>query len=511
MAIRFNKFDEIGSSGLKTYGGQIYDSTLFKLQGPDRNNKLRAMAETDDVVSGILLTFELLGRSVDWYVEAEDKDDKKQVEEADFIWGALNDMSKSWPETLSDIYTFLSFGFAPLEIVYKLRRGPEERDGKFRSDHSDNKLGWRKFALRSQTTIDRWEFGDNGGIEGFYQMLDGDVLSKGGLAGGVTEMIPMEKMLLFRTTSRKNNPEGRAITEGAFRAWYMKHHLEDVEAVAAENNLVGIPYIQGPEDITSFNPGGDEGNQVAAALDLLSLIRHGEAEGMFIPHGWGEPKLVSSPGAATVDIDKFVQRKDSRIAISMLAGFVLTGMDKHGSFALSSNQLDMLKTAVDAFNDMIVEPINRFAIPRLYRKNGWPLGKSVKLKHGKVDFTDVKDALEVLKVYIAGGSELPLLQSVQRRVLDKAGIKLTDEEIEEAEKIEEENEAKEEEAAKTEAENAEKLAQAGGVPPPPGVVPPPPPKKGKKGQPPFPANLAPSKDDDDAKASAAKKAKDKKE
>ena len=67
-------------------------------------------------------------------------------------------MSESWPAMLSQILSFLPFGFAYCEIVYKKRQGPDQKDSRRKSKYSDGKVGWRKIALRAQETLWDWEF-----------------------------------------------------------------------------------------------------------------------------------------------------------------------------------------------------------------------------------------------------------------------------------------------------------------------------------------------------------------
>ena len=51
----------------------------------------------------------------------------------------------------------------------------------------------------------------------------------------------MEKCLLFRTQTHKNNPEGRSILRNAYRSWYFKKRIEEIEGVGIERDLAGIP------------------------------------------------------------------------------------------------------------------------------------------------------------------------------------------------------------------------------------------------------------------------------
>ena len=86
------------------------------------------------------------------------------------------------------------------------------------SRFNDGLIGWDKISLRSQTTIDKWAFSRSKEILGMWQRDD--------FMGGPTVFIPINKLLLFRTTKKKNNPEGKAIIRNAFKPWYYKTRIE---------------------------------------------------------------------------------------------------------------------------------------------------------------------------------------------------------------------------------------------------------------------------------------------
>ena len=98
--------------------------------------------------------------------------------------------------------SFLTFGWAYFETLYKLRKGlTGKKDTNSRFD--DGKIGWRGFALRSQDSLDHWQIAEDGTIEGLHQW---------DIASGKRAFIPIGKALLFRTRTHKKNPEGRALT-----------------------------------------------------------------------------------------------------------------------------------------------------------------------------------------------------------------------------------------------------------------------------------------------------------
>ncbi len=66
--------------------------------------------------------------------------------------------------------SFLDYGWSYFEIIYKLRKGKTD-DPTTRSQFDDGKVGWRKFGLRAQDTLESWVFDEaDGGLRGMNQL-----------------------------------------------------------------------------------------------------------------------------------------------------------------------------------------------------------------------------------------------------------------------------------------------------------------------------------------------------
>jgi hypothetical protein len=236
-------------------------------------------------------------------------------------------------------------------------------------------------------------FDEDGGVKGFYQR---------GYPDWKLRYIPIEKSLLFRTTFRKNNPEGRSILRGAYRAWYFKKRMEEIEAIGAERDLAGLPMVTLPADI--FNSTRPEDQQVLAAMHtFVKQVRNDERAGIVFPMAFDDAgnklyefSLVSTAGARTFDTSTIVQRYDERIAMTVLADFVFLGGTKgsstsatSGSYAMSSNKTDMFKQALTSWLDSIADTFNRHAIPRLFELNHWPQDSLPKIAYESINVPDL--------------------------------------------------------------------------------------------------------------------------
>ena len=151
---------------------------LTELNGIKGIKVYKEMASNDDTVGAILFAIKMLIRNATWTVEPGGSGPNDQ-EAADFVETCMNDMSSTWTDTISEILSFLTYGWSFHEICYKRRNG-KKRDTELSSKYSDGLIGWSKLPIRSQDTLYRWEYDNNDGGEvytGQITHLPGEKLS----------------------------------------------------------------------------------------------------------------------------------------------------------------------------------------------------------------------------------------------------------------------------------------------------------------------------------------------
>ena len=349
-------FAEIGRSGINRYGGAVQEEFLRNLQGLQGVAVYREMRDNDDIVGACLFAFEQIFRKVSWFINPGTEDNTGK-EAADFLRGCMDDMSHTWSDFITEISSFLPYGWAYHEIVYKVRKGPSN-DPTTNSKYTDGLVGWRKIPLRMQSSLYEWMFDDTGGIQGFRQNPPPDYK--------VYE-IPIEKALLFRTKVEGNNPEGYSILRHAYRSWFFKKIIQEVEAIGIERDLVGLPIFKAPE---GFDIDSDENADTRTYIDqLIASLRRDEQEGILLPFGWELNLLTIGNSKRQFDVDKVINRYDKRIAMTMLAQFMMLGMERVGSFALSKTDADFFLVAAQSYLESIADVLNRFAVPKLFALN----------------------------------------------------------------------------------------------------------------------------------------------
>lgn len=358
-----SKFKELGRTGLKRYSvaGSIYEEFLPELRGSKGVEIYREMSENDDIIGGILFAIKMMMRQVYFTIEpgGDTKEDEKAAE---FVQQCMDDMQVTWADTLSDILTFLPYGWSYHEIVYKVRKG-NNKDRRLHSKYDDGLIGWRKLPIRSQDTLFEWRYDEDNELEGMVQM-----------APPTYEpiFIPIEKALHFRTESRKESPEGRSVLRNAYRSWHFKKRMQEIEGIGVERNMAGFPVLKAPEGYEElWDPDDpDMVRMLAQAESIVTNIKVDQKMGVVLPPGWDLTLVSTGAGKSAVDTNMIIERYDSRMAATVLADFILLGHQNVGSFALANSKTDLFSVAMGSFLDVICDVFNSQAIPRLINVNG---------------------------------------------------------------------------------------------------------------------------------------------
>ena len=388
--------DEIGRIGQKRYGGTFYEEFLRELRGKKGIETYREMAENDDTIGAILFAVEMLIRQASWNVEPGG-DTPKDKEAAEFVEQCMHDMQDTWTDTISEILSFLTYGWS----FHDKRRMGKTRDQKTRSKYNDGLIGWRKLPIRAQETLYQWEYDDEDNLIAMTQLPPPNY-------GLIT--IPMDKAMLFRTKSRKGNPEGRSILRNAYRSWYFKRRIQEYEGIGIERDLAGLPVFTAPEDIAIWDEDDPDMVKLRTGMEaMVQKIRVDELAGIVKPHGF-EFELLNSGGSKQFDTNAIIQRYDTGMAMTVLADFIFLGHQQVGSFALSSDKTELFSMAIGAYLDIICETFNSQGIPQLIDVNGSHFDGITdypKLAHGDIENADIQKLAAYIKDMTGVGILVP--------------------------------------------------------------------------------------------------------
>jgi len=396
--------DEIGTSGLYQFGGFIDEEFLPVLRFPNSTRIYREMVENDSVIASILFAIEMLIRGVKWKIESRSQH-PEDLKLANYVDECFNDMDKPFNDVISEIISFLTYGFSVQELVYKRRFGQNQPDPRFRSRFTDGLWGWRKISIRSQDTILRWEFGPHNRLEGVWQYPPN-------MGGAV--YIPKHRFLLFRVNSKKDNPESTSILRSAYRSWYFKKRIEELEAIGIERDLAGLPMARIPAEYMA--PGATPAQKALydQVKKIVSDVRQNSKAGIVFPSTRDEKgnlimdfELMTSPGQKQIDTNLVINRYNMGITQAVLADFIMLGQQGKGSYALSEDKTELFGAALEAWIDNIQDVFNRYAIPRLFEVNGISTEYLPRLSHSLIDIKDISKLSAYFQQLISVGAITP--------------------------------------------------------------------------------------------------------
>ncbi len=365
------KYTELGSTGVKDWRTSGYTERLKELQGRKGIILRREMRLNDPVIAAVFFGINNTMRQAGFRIKAasEKPADRKAAE---FVEQCFHDMSWSWADQSTFIFEpTLEQGFSALELVYKKRLGDEPNlpylSNPARSKYDDGLIGWRKMSPRPALSLmegNEFEFDENGGITGINQSVD-QIYKQ--------QFIPIEKLLHFRTTVHPaNNPFGISIHRAAYTAWWYSMNIQEIEGIGIERDLAGIPIVYLGNGTTKSGVHSD----FALAKNLVVNLRNDEQAGIVIPHqkmgadGKGMlVELLSTDSRRQYNTNEILNRYDKRKAMTVMAQFLMLGMEKVGSYALSRHQGDLFAIAVGAWLNSFADILNRHAIEKLIKFN----------------------------------------------------------------------------------------------------------------------------------------------
>jgi len=401
---------ELGTVGLKAYSGIVSEEYVRDLTGLHGVRTFGRMAN-DDVVGALLFANEMLCRQAPWSVVPASEDQRAR-DHAALLEGMLfRDMSQSWTMFLSEALSCQIYGWSYHEIVWKRRLGESPPPGYVPDDlawawwapsqYDDGLLGFRKFPLRAQETLLRWDMDAGGGIRGMVQQ---DPLAR------TLVTIPMSKALLFRIFAHKGNPEGRSLLRSAYESWYYKKHIRRIEGIGIERDLAGLFHARIPVQYMLADAAPGEKAIFDYIKKMGRSIHRDEQECLVTPLVYDDRnnelfkfELMSTGGARQFDTSAIIHRYDTRILQTVLANVLMIGLMQVGTQALAEELGALYTMGLTAILESIAEVINRHAIPRLWQLNALPRETMPSLRPGRIRQVDFeKFTAGILRLAQAG-------------------------------------------------------------------------------------------------------------
>lgn len=433
MAIQVERTGKTGLRGTTT--GFISEEFIPQLRGQPGMRQYREMADNDPVIGALLYVAKMLVRGVEWRIEPADQS-SAALDGAEFAEQVLmKDMAVPFGSVIDDAMSMLVYGFSPMEIIFKRRAGFKKgldlstmqfdrpKPLQPSSNFEDNRIGIDRLQLIGQETVWRWFFDSVGNWYGVEQLTEDD--------GGAR--IPREKMLLFRTESRLNNPEARSILRNSYVPYMRKKTLEIAEGRIAMRSA-GIAVIRVPS--TYMDPQAPDNikalmNQFRDIAEATAQDRQGS---VILPSDVAEGggklfdlEYVTADTRRPADQSAVIERLDRRIAGSVAADFLLLGQQQVGSFALADSKTNLFATALGGYLKSIAEEFNRVLLPKLWRLNGLDMATMPELKHGDLDQRDLAGLSQFISSMVSAGAAFFPDRKLQDHLLTMADLPTSEE------------------------------------------------------------------------------------
>lgn len=417
----------VGVAGLNTHRGQIRADEFDKtISGNKAIKKFREMRDNDATIGAIMYAVEQVLRDVPFKVKPyNESEEAKNL--AFFVEEVLDDMEHSFDDHITEALSCLSYGFSLFEVVYKRREGENLNNKKKHSKYTDGKLGIRKLSSRAQWTISSFDIDDEGDLQGVRQSV--------WKRNSTSAYIPSTKLLHYRTTSLNNDPSGRSVLRNAYKSYTYLCNLQEIEAIAIEREMHGIPHGTMPSEYLSPDATEDQvavRKQVESILSGLKSHQYQyaltpsdpfyDSDGKVTNHKIMDIKLITADGNRAIDIDPVIKRYQNDIARSVMAEFLMLG-NGSGSYALSKSKTDLFLRSLEAYINSIFDVLNKQLIEPLIRLNGFNISLCPKLCAGDVAPHDLKELGSYLRNLNGANIDLTNQLDTVEDLMDNADLR----------------------------------------------------------------------------------------
>ncbi len=375
--------EPMGSSGTEIYGGYYSEEYLQTLQGPRVADIWDKMRRSDPKIKMILSAVKNPIRSAQWSVQPGGTDQEVYQLHTDLIEQILfKDLSQPWTQQLSEILTYLEFGFSTFEVIHKVVTDHP----KFGHYNSLSKL-----AFRSQKTIERWNLDPK-----TEEILSISQYAYGDLQKLVE--IPGPFLLVFTNEKEGANYEGISMLRPCYGPWSRKNLFLKLMSVGVEKFAVPTPFMEVPE-------GKETGKQFNNAKDVLKKFVSHQQQYILYPAGWKLDFTQSNFDASK--IRPVINEENVEMTQAFLANFLELGQSGSGSYALSNDLSDFFLTGIESVANHVCEVINQHLIPNLIKMNFGPQSVYPQLTCAGIKDKPGKEFAEILKLLFDGSLLTP--------------------------------------------------------------------------------------------------------
>lgn len=414
---------ETGFIGLRSMNGAILDEANLQFRYPQF---LRTVAEmrTDPTIMAALNSYRMLIAGAKWCVEPPEDATETDIKRAEFVESCIYDMETSWSDVMSEIITYLEYGFSVQEKVYRRRL---TRNG---SKFNDGLVGLRKIVPRSQDTIKHWNFSDDGRElvsigQSLRNMQNGARYQN--LASSKDGLITIDraKFLLFSADSVKGNPEGKSILKSVYLPYKQLTLLKDQLLLGVAKDLASVPVVGLPPKLMDPDASVADKTAYQAYQTIVNNIAAGTQRGLVLPLIYDDNgnklfdfNLLEAKGGNKYDIPKIIADFQKDILDGLSCDVIGMGKDTNSTFTIGKSLLVL--AAKHRLNE-IKSVLNSDLIPQLYALNGWSQEKLPCFEFGDIVAVDMETFGKFTQQAVSVGA-LEMDRPVMNRVREVFGV-----------------------------------------------------------------------------------------
>lgn len=344
------KSSDINNGGLDSHMSRViggigtdiadnfYDEDFLALFNDfeSRADQFEKMSKSDPVIKGLLRATINPIISASWNINFDNPQDitDEQKKQLDYIRFVIFDDLKFLDKKLFETLTFLKQGWSIFEKVFTHQKTKEFGD-----------IISIRLPIRMQKTIETFLFRDENHPDKVTHLRQLFSANR-----SVNADIPIEKLIVFTLGQVGNDLSGESILRSTYKPWKQKDFTEHMQMIGIERMALGTPVTNLPERY-------QEDDLTSIKKQVRSFMSNDKA-GLYLPFGFGftlqEGKMNNEAIQGTID------SKNTEMAISMLAQFLLLGQqNRGGAFSLGQDQSDFFLNSLEYSASIVTNNMNQ--------------------------------------------------------------------------------------------------------------------------------------------------------